>query len=150
MLDIYGSHSTLKTYHMSSFKLVGRVSCSTRQTLRTVNPTTSPIQRAKSPLTEPHARFAVGTTRGKSEYISRHADPSHILVGDDLPAKSFKGYFCARFSEPFVEAGISKHGKKQLVDQGQGEVLAGWVTFNSTVVEVRVGVSFLSVEQARR
>lgn len=59
----------------------------------------------------------------------------------------------ARFSEPFEHGGISHHGE---VDDstltGDGEVLSGWVTFakGTQSVDVRVGVSFISVEQARR
>ncbi|ORY26128.1 glycosyl hydrolase family 92-domain-containing protein [Naematelia encephala] len=74
-----------------------------------------------------------------------------ILVGDDLPAKSFKGYFVARFSEPFEDVGISRYGELEPgVTTGTGKVLAGYVTFSSKKVEVRVGVSFISIEQARR
>lgn len=59
----------------------------------------------------------------------------------------------ARFSEPFEEVGVSYHGDiHRGVVEGKGEVLAGWVTFaeSTKVVDVRVGVSFISVDQARR
>lgn len=80
-------------------------------------------------------------------------DPaSRILLGEELPAKDFKGYFVARFSQTFKSAGISYAGK--LIDtlHGQGQELSGWVTFEEGTeqVDVRVGVSFISVEQARR
>lgn len=78
---------------------------------------------------------------------------SHILLSEELPCPSFKGYFVARFSEPFAESGISYNGKLQhnSVD-GEGKVLAGWVTFaeGTKVIDVRIGVSFISVAQARR
>ncbi|RSH89012.1 hypothetical protein EHS25_002674 [Saitozyma podzolica] len=51
-----------------------------------------------------------------------------ILLSEELPAKSFKGYFVARFSVPFDQAGISHRGKKKHgVFEGEGEVLAGCV-----------------------
>ncbi|WVQ67420.1 uncharacterized protein L199_005616 [Kwoniella botswanensis] len=77
----------------------------------------------------------------------------HVLAGDELPAKNFKSYFVARFSQPFSEGGISHAGKIQPeVLRGQGKVLAGYVQFpeNTKEVEVRVGVSFISLEQASR
>lgn len=76
----------------------------------------------------------------------------HILVGDELPAKGFKGYFVARFSAPFEKAGISHAGEIEDAHAGDGTVLSAFVTFarGTPGVDVRVGVSFISVEQARR
>jgi putative alpha-1,2-mannosidase len=77
-----------------------------------------------------------------------------VLVGEELPAKAFKGYFVARFSEAFSgEIGVSSHGRLEPgITTGSGEVLSGYVTFASDVkvVDVRVGVSFISIDQARR
>jgi putative alpha-1,2-mannosidase len=78
---------------------------------------------------------------------------SRILVGDDLPAKSFKGYFVARFSHTFDSTGVStRDSDRPGATSGEGEVLAGYVTFPSGIraVEARIGVSFISIEQARR
>ncbi|WVQ79626.1 hypothetical protein IAT38_001726 [Cryptococcus sp. DSM 104549] len=76
-----------------------------------------------------------------------------VLVGDDLPAPSFKGYYVARFSQPWKNAGVWNNntltrGKLS----AEGLSLTGWVEFDEKVkeVEVRVGVSFISIEQARR
>ncbi|OCF43056.1 hypothetical protein I317_03150 [Kwoniella heveanensis CBS 569] len=77
----------------------------------------------------------------------------HVLVGEDLPANNFKGYFVARFSHPWTSGGISYDGKLEpSVLEGNGAVLAGYVQFDEKVrrVDVRVGVSFISIEQARR
>lgn len=51
-----------------------------------------------------------------------------------------------------MSGGISHHGKTMGVLQGEGEALSGWVTFapGTKRVDVRVGVSFLSYQQARR
>lgn len=72
-------------------------------------------------------------------------------MGDELPAKNFKGYFVARFSEPFEHAGTSNYGELSDALTGDGEVLSAFVKFarGTLGVTVRVGVSFLSVDQAR-
>lgn len=68
-------------------------------------------------------------------------------------APGFSGYFVSRFSRPFASYGIT-HGSTLLKDTKErtGEHLGAWVKFNSSCeeVEVRTGVSFVSVEQARR
>ncbi|WWC62224.1 uncharacterized protein I303_104819 [Kwoniella dejecticola CBS 10117] len=77
----------------------------------------------------------------------------HVLVGDELPAKGFKSYFVAQFSQPFTHGAISHSGMIEPdVLKGDGEVLAGYVQFEEGTpeVEVRVGVSFISFEQASR
>ena len=84
---------------------------------------------------------------------SRQSDTSRILLGEELPAASFKGYFVARFSETFQNVGVSNRGMKRSGQvEGRGEILAGYVTFPSgtKTVNVRVGVSFISIDQARR
>nr|KIR88126.1 alpha-1,2-mannosidase [Cryptococcus tetragattii IND107] len=80
----------------------------------------------------------------------------HILVGTALPASNFKTYYVARFSTPFKTFGISHHGQIERglgETRGEGKVLAGWVGFEEeeeVMVDVKVGVSFISVEQAGR
>ena len=74
-------------------------------------------------------------------------------MGDELPAKGFKGYFVARFSEPFRSFGVSKSGKVLGASaNGSGKELSAYVVFDSATqkVDVRVGVSFISIEQARK
>ncbi|KAL1411539.1 hypothetical protein Q8F55_002501 [Vanrija albida] len=75
-----------------------------------------------------------------------------VLVAEELPAKNFKGYFVARFSAPLVSGGISRKGKLESALSGDGTELSAWATFGAGTasVDVRVGVSFISVEQARR
>ena len=95
---------------------------------------------------------------------SIHIDPSRNEVSGSNPerqdrilgpskAASFAGYFVARFSEPFQSFGVSNSGKNlNPLAFGSGKELSAYVVFDSAVeqVEVRVGVSFISVEQARR
>lgn len=68
-------------------------------------------------------------------------------------APGFSGYFVSRFSRPFAEYGVSHGGELlQGTTQGQGEHLGAWARFDAQYdrVEVCTGVSFVSVEQARR
>lgn len=74
------------------------------------------------------------------------------MLGEELPAEGFKGYFVARFSQRFSTGGTSVKGVLSDEKQGEGKELSGWVGFpeGTFTVEVRVGVSFISIEQARR
>ncbi|EIW81934.1 glycoside hydrolase family 92 protein [Coniophora puteana RWD-64-598 SS2] len=61
------------------------------------------------------------------------------------------GYFCARFNQPFAYYGVGNNGTlSEGAASGNGSQLAGYVKFadNTTQVDVRVGVSFISVDQA--
>ncbi|KAL7893238.1 glycoside hydrolase family 92 protein [Trichoderma sp. SZMC 28014] len=73
-------------------------------------------------------------------------------LGPDRP-KSFNMFFVSRFSVPFESYGVTQGGK---VMEGKtsinGKFVGGYVKFNESVqrVEVRTGVSYISVDQARR
>ena len=70
-----------------------------------------------------------------------------------LHAPRFRGYFVSRFSEPFDSYGIAHGGiVKKGTTSAEGEHLGVYATFGNDVrkVEVRTGVSFVSVDQARR
>jgi predicted alpha-1,2-mannosidase len=76
-----------------------------------------------------------------------------IIAPVSTPAEHWSGYFCARFDQPFASWGVSKNNT--LFDgqmSGNGTLLSGYATFSPEVVEVgvRIGVSFISVEQARK
>jgi len=68
-------------------------------------------------------------------------------------APGFSGYFVSRFSQPFASYGIT-HGASLETNEteGKGEHLGAWVKFDPSCnkVEVRTGVSFVSIEQARK
>ncbi|KAI1433162.1 glycoside hydrolase family 92 protein [Xylaria sp. CBS 124048] len=73
-------------------------------------------------------------------------------LGPDKPA-TFSGYFVSRFSEPFTTHGTtSGRNTSEGARDGSGENLGAYVRFNpnTTRVEVRTGISFVSVEQARK
>jgi hypothetical protein len=99
-------------------------------------------------------RFMGGMMKGKSGCDGMIAlTASKVLVGDEIPANGFKTYFVARFSKSIAHNGISHNGIIQhRLQSGKGEVLSGYVGFaaGTTIVDVRIGVSFISIEQARR
>ena len=92
----------------------------------------------------PPAREITGYNKERQDFI----------IGPNA-APSFAGYFCARFSESPVEWGTSSNA--------DGSIFPGEVTRTGTqvsaymrfdkhvrVVDVRIGVSFISAEQARK
>lgn len=83
------------------------------------------------------------------EISGSNAERQDFIIGPN-PARSFSGYFVARFDTPFAAFGTTTAAEEE--DDGTGKVLGGYAVFGREVrtVEVRVGVSFVSVEQARR
>lgn len=88
----------------------------------------------------------------RQEVSSSNSQRQDWALGPDNP-QSFRGYFVSRFSEPFTKYGTTKggnvtHGSTDL----EGKDVGAYVAFDKNVerVEVRTGVSFISVEQARR
>lgn len=73
-------------------------------------------------------------------------------LGPDKPA-TFRGYFVSRFSQPFASYGTtSGRNVTEGIQRAAGTNLGAYVRFGSHTsrVEVRTGVSFVSVEQARK
>ena len=86
------------------------------------------------------------------EITGHNPERQDFLIGPS-PAPSFAGYFVARFDAPFASWGVSKDGSTSANEtDGNGAQLSGYVRFAnaSSAVNVRVGVSFISVDQARR
>lgn len=86
------------------------------------------------------------------EISGSNSQRQDYLIGPDK-AKSFRGYFVSRFSEPFASYGTSKGANIQEgADTVEDKFVGGYVRFDKKVkrVEVRTGVSFVSVDQARR
>ncbi|KAJ5344695.1 Alpha-1-2-mannosidase [Penicillium brevicompactum] len=86
------------------------------------------------------------------EVYGYNTERQDYLLGPDK-ASSFKGYFVSRFSEPFSEYGVTDGGsvmKNQV--QRRGNFTGAYVKFtNSTSrVEVRTGISYISITQARK
>ncbi|KAH8101481.1 glycoside hydrolase family 92 protein [Cristinia sonorae] len=90
------------------------------------------------------------TTR---EISGRNPERQDFIIGPN-PAPGFAGYFVARFSEPFSSWGLVSNANGTITANqkaGKGPSLSGYAKFHEGVkqVTVRVGVSFISVEQAR-
>lgn len=86
------------------------------------------------------------------EISGSNSQRQDYLIGPDNP-KSFRGYFVSRFSEPFESHGTSSGSNIQENNTtSDGKFVGAYVKFDKNVkrVEVRTGVSFISVEQARR
>ncbi|KAL7933003.1 glycoside hydrolase family 92 protein [Trichoderma chlorosporum] len=89
---------------------------------------------------DPDTREVSGSNSQRQEYN----------LGPDKP--KFKLYFVSRFSEPFTSYGVSRADELLEGEQCISDKFVGaYVTFDKSVkrVEVRTGVSYISVEQAR-
>lgn len=82
------------------------------------------------------------------------SNPEHqdYRLGPD-PASSFRGYFVSHFSEPFASYGVTDGGRiLEGVSELTGNFTGAYVKFRpgTSRVEVRTGVSFVSIEQDRK
>lgn len=86
------------------------------------------------------------------EITGHNPERQDFIIGPNA-APSFAGHFVARFDTPFASWGTAQN---TTLHEGElarnGTLLSSFVRFpeGTTVVNVRVGVSFISVEQARR
>ncbi|KAF7983020.1 hypothetical protein HWV62_24658 [Athelia sp. TMB] len=91
---------------------------------------------------DPSAREITGSNPERQDFI---------IQPISTPATNWKGYFCARFDADFESWGVANNGTVHAGEnEGNGTMLSGYATFKATIVNVRVGVSFISIEQARR
>ncbi|KAJ6544363.1 glycosyl hydrolase family 92-domain-containing protein [Mycena capillaripes] len=95
---------------------------------------------------DPARREITGANSERQDWIitptSTAADANH-----------FRGYFCARFDAPFAAWGVVQNGSAVAgAAGGNGSLLSGYARFaaGTHMVNVRVGVSFISVDQARQ
>ena len=88
----------------------------------------------------------------RREISGRNPERQDFIIGPS-PAPSFAGYFVARFNIPFASYGTAQNGSiSENATSGKGALLSGYARFpeGTHQVDVRVGVSFISVEQARK
>ncbi|KZS94221.1 glycoside hydrolase family 92 protein [Sistotremastrum niveocremeum HHB9708] len=86
------------------------------------------------------------------EIAGRNPERQDFIIGPS-PAHSFAGYFVARFDTPFESFGTATNATLHEGESARNDtILSGYVRFpvGTTVVNVRIGVSYISVEQARR
>lgn len=111
------------------------------------------------PAAETASVVLQATRRGTVGYVK--VDPAQReIVGynpdrmdtylSNVKLPNFKGYFVARFREPFVQQGVYR-GVLPVDGQNEvtGEEVGGFAKFAAKVVEVQIGTSFISIEQAR-
>jgi hypothetical protein len=103
-------------------------------------------------LTYPHGSIFINPDT-REIFGSNPERQDFIIAPLSTPAKHWSGYFCPRFDQPFASWGVSQNNT--LFDgqtSGNGTLLSGYATFSPEVMEVsvRIGVSFISVEQARK
>lgn len=93
---------------------------------------------------DPFAREITGSNPERQDFI---------IEPISAPATKWSAYFCARFDTDFEGYGVANNGThKDGEREGRGSMLSGYVKFDSKAktVNVRVGVSFISVDQARK
>ncbi|KAJ6579665.1 glycosyl hydrolase family 92-domain-containing protein [Mycena vulgaris] len=117
----------------------------TRPTVITSTPTniTYPLG---SIAIDPARREITGSNNERQDWI---ITPTSTAAS----ARHFRGYFCARFDAPFAAWGVVQNGSVHAdMEAGEGSLLSAYARFTAgtRAVAVRVGVSFISVEQARR
>lgn len=128
------------------------------------NPTAAPyvlVQATRKSVTrwwEPTELFDnlgdVHIDAGRREVSGRNPERQDRILGPS-PAPSFAGYFVARFDVPFASYGIAS-GSSPLQENARSRrnasELSAFVRFapGTQRVNVRVGVSFISIQQARK
>lgn len=94
---------------------------------------------------------SVSVSPGSREICGHNPERQDEILGPN-PAPGWAGYFCARFSAPLASWGV-RQGSADApgVQSGAGTELAAYAVFpaGTESVDVRVGVSFISTEQAR-
>ncbi|KAJ8516414.1 hypothetical protein ONZ45_g6297 [Pleurotus djamor] len=93
---------------------------------------------------DPESREICGSNAERQDFI---IDPV------STPASGFRGYFCARFDVPFQSFGVIKDNVTHPgISSAESTLLSGYAVFapSTTVINVRVGVSFISTDQARK
>lgn len=87
----------------------------------------------------------------RREISGRNPERQDHIIGPNK-ASSFAGYFVARFDSAFETYGTASNGSIfQGDNQRTGTQLAAFVTFaeHTRFVNVRTGISFISIDQAR-
>ncbi|KAJ7740527.1 glycoside hydrolase family 92 protein [Mycena metata] len=95
---------------------------------------------------DPARREITGSNSERQDWI---ITPTSIATN----TRHFRGYFCARFDAPFASYGVVQNGSESAgATTGNGALLSAYARFGAgtTTVNVRIGVSFISVDQARR
>ncbi|KAL4075454.1 glycoside hydrolase family 92 protein [Scleroderma citrinum] len=119
-----------------------------------VEATRASVIRYSDPNNFTYPQGAVAIDPESKEICGRNPERQDFIIGPvSTPAKHWSGYFCARFDQPFASWGVAQNGSlSEGSTNGSGAMLSGYARFGPDIrqVDVRVGVSFISIEQARR
>jgi len=87
----------------------------------------------------------------KQEIVGYNPDRMSEELGPPLP--NFKGYFVIQFNKPFTSSGTWENDKLNSGNMKEsGHFIGGYATFATTQgeeIKVRIGTSFISLDQAR-
>lgn len=94
----------------------------------------------------------VNINAAQNEITGYNPDRMSAQIGPELP--NFKGYFVIQFSKPFVAYGTwDNHEVKASSKERYGTRMGAYTSFDTKpgeVVEIRIGTSFISLNQARK
>ena len=117
-----------------------------------VEATRASVMGSNDPTNVTYPLGSISIDPSVREITGSNPERQDFIIGPN-PATSFSGYFCARFDAPFESFGIAQNGTlSDGAASGAGALLSGFARFatGTKEVSVRVGVSFISVDQARK
>ncbi|OCH93281.1 glycoside hydrolase family 92 protein [Obba rivulosa] len=117
-----------------------------------VEATRASVMGSDDPTNVTYPEGAITIDPGRQEITGRNPERQDFIIGPN-PARGWSGYFCARFDAPFESWGTAQNGTLSEGNaSGEGALLSGFARFaaGTKQIDVRVGVSFISVDQARR
>jgi len=85
-----------------------------------------------------------------NEIIGYNADRNSAITGPKVAG--FKGYFVIKFDKPMQEVGVWEDGETHLgLLETKGSHIGAWIRteMNTTILQAKIGSSFISIEQAR-
>ncbi|KAI0260975.1 glycosyl hydrolase family 92-domain-containing protein [Gloeopeniophorella convolvens] len=117
-----------------------------------IEATRASIMGSADPTNVTYPSGSIAIDPATREITGSNPERQDFIIGPN-PAEKFSGYFVARFDVPFSAFGSTQNGTTRAGERiRNGTVLGGYASFaNGTkTVNMRIGVSFISIEQARR
>ncbi|KAL0948857.1 hypothetical protein HGRIS_008977 [Hohenbuehelia grisea] len=119
-----------------------------------IEATRASILGSADPSNTTFPRGSIRLDPAAQEITGSNPERQDFIIGPiSTPARGFRGYFCARFDTAFASWGTASNGTvHENATSGDGALLSGFARFSpdTKVVNVRIGVSFISVDQARK
>lgn len=119
-----------------------------------VEATRASVLGSSDPNNVTHPEGAILIDPTSKEICGKNPERQDFIIEPvSTPARKWSGYFCVRFDEPFSSWGVAQNGTlSEESTSGGGILLSGYARFSRSLTQVtaRVGVSFISIDQARR